>query len=554
MVSARMKPFSKSVWITPAACGAVAPRLTVHARTAFGPAVKEVCRPSSEYAARITRFRPGSSRPMSRRNASRSASSSCTSSSSIAAHTGTTSAPSLAARARTASRCGLFANPSSRTLATYISGFSVNRNRARICDFSSSLRPSERAALPSSSAARSFSSSGRLAIASLSLALAARSAFASALSTASRSANASSVSMVSMSATGSTLPVTCTMSGCSKQRTTCAIASTSRMCARNWLPSPSPFDAPATRPAMSTNSTDAGMIFCGCTMSASCCRRGSGTGTTPTLGSIVQNGKFAAAMPAFVSALKSVDLPTLGRPTMPHLMRTANYGTWDSVEAKASAWVVRLWVQLEMNTIGEGLLLRVPGPESRVPRRVQSLHRLAEVAPDQQRQLVQCARDRVQHRLLVGPGGIAQHPRRHPVAVAGMADADAQAMERAVAEVGDDVAQSVLAAVAAVELQPRGAGRQIQIVVHHQQFLRRDLPVVQRRRHRDAAPVHVRRGLDQPHRLAVDLHPAGFRVQPALETETLARTRCQRIDEPETGVVPVAQVFGLGVAETSDEA
>ena len=35
---------------------------------------------------------------------------------------------------------------------------------------------------------------------------------------------------------------------------------------------------------------DAGMIFCGLTMSASASRRGSGTGTTPTFGSIVQNG------------------------------------------------------------------------------------------------------------------------------------------------------------------------------------------------------------------------------------------------------------------------
>ena len=40
MTSARMKPFSKSVWITPAACGAVSPLWIVHARTSFSPAVK----------------------------------------------------------------------------------------------------------------------------------------------------------------------------------------------------------------------------------------------------------------------------------------------------------------------------------------------------------------------------------------------------------------------------------------------------------------------------------------------------------------------------------
>ena len=39
-VSARMKPFSKSVWITPAACGAFVPLRIVQARVSLGPAVK----------------------------------------------------------------------------------------------------------------------------------------------------------------------------------------------------------------------------------------------------------------------------------------------------------------------------------------------------------------------------------------------------------------------------------------------------------------------------------------------------------------------------------
>ena len=68
------------------------------------------------------------------------------------------------------------------------------------------------------------------------------------------------------------------------------IASTSRMCWRNLLPSPSPFDAPRTSPAMSTNSIAAGMIFDVFDIRASGSRRASGTVTTPTFGSIVQNG------------------------------------------------------------------------------------------------------------------------------------------------------------------------------------------------------------------------------------------------------------------------
>ena len=59
---------------------------------------------------------------------------------------------------------------------------------------------------------------------------------------------------------------------------------------KNLLPKPSPLDAPSTRPAISTNSMTAGMIFCGLSICASLFRRASVTSTTPTLGSIVQKG------------------------------------------------------------------------------------------------------------------------------------------------------------------------------------------------------------------------------------------------------------------------
>lgn len=77
------------------------------------------------------------------------------------------------------------------------------------------------------------------------------------------------------------------------------------MLARNWFPSPSPLLAPFTRPAMSTNSTEVGIIVLELVMLLSTCRRGSGTATLPTFGSIVQNGKLAAsALPFSHRALK----------------------------------------------------------------------------------------------------------------------------------------------------------------------------------------------------------------------------------------------------------
>ncbi len=96
--------------------------------------------------------------------------------------------------------------------------------------------------------------------------------------------------MIAMSSAGDTRPDTWVTSSSSKQRTTWAMASVSRMLARNWLPRPSPFDAPATSPAMSTNSMVVGTTRSGETMAAMRASRSSGTGTTPTLGSMVQNG------------------------------------------------------------------------------------------------------------------------------------------------------------------------------------------------------------------------------------------------------------------------
>ena len=105
-----------------------------------------------------------------------------------------------------------------------------------------------------------------------------------------RSARISSVCTVSMSSAGSTRPATCTTSSSANARTTWQIASASRMLARNLFPSPSPSLAPLTIPAMSTKETVAGTIRSLPKTSASRPSRASGSGTTPTFGSIVANG------------------------------------------------------------------------------------------------------------------------------------------------------------------------------------------------------------------------------------------------------------------------
>src|SRR5688500_17524462 len=68
---------------------------------------------------------------------------------------------------------------------------------------------------------------------------------------------------------------------------------------------------------MSTKRIVVGTVLCVLYNALSWSSRSSGTGTTPTLGSMVQNGKFCACAFALESALNKVLLPTFGRPTTP---------------------------------------------------------------------------------------------------------------------------------------------------------------------------------------------------------------------------------------------
>tara|TARA_B100000575_G_C22867857_1_gene506694 strand:+ start:242 stop:457 length:216 start_codon:yes stop_codon:yes gene_type:complete len=61
-----------------------------------------------------------------------------------------------------------------------------------------------------------------------------------------------------------------------------------------------------------------GNTFSGLTNFSNSINRLSGTEIVPTLGSMVQKGKFADCAFAFERQLNRVDLPTFGSPTIPH--------------------------------------------------------------------------------------------------------------------------------------------------------------------------------------------------------------------------------------------
>ena len=62
------------------------------------------------------------------------------------------------------------------------------------------------------------------------------------------------------------------------------------MLAKNLFPKPSPLEAPLTKPAISVNSTVAGIFLSGLKISVKKSNLSSGTLTTPVFGLIVANG------------------------------------------------------------------------------------------------------------------------------------------------------------------------------------------------------------------------------------------------------------------------
>ena len=141
-------------------------------------------------------------------------------------------------------------------------GFAVRRLYPlnQICASSSSGTSKVLAIFPSSRCAFTASTSSNSLASVLSI-LACLAIFAILLSRISISEKISSRLIVSISRAGSMEPSTWIILVSSKQRTTCTIASTSRILARNWFPSPSPLLAPFTSPAISTNSIVAGVTF-----------------------------------------------------------------------------------------------------------------------------------------------------------------------------------------------------------------------------------------------------------------------------------------------------
>ena len=117
-----------------------------------------------------------------------------------------------------------------------------------------------------------------------------------------------------------------------------------------------------------------------------------------------------------------------------------------------------------------------------------------------------------------------------------------------------NIAQAVVAGMAAAELEPGLPGGNIELIMGYQDGCGLNFVKPGQASHRAAAQVHEGLGFKQPQGLAVDggaghqclvvfvNHPVGFDLP------------CDRIGPPKTGVVPGLFVFWAGVAQAHHHA
>ena len=167
--------------------------------------------------------------------------------------------------------------------------------------------------------------------------------------------------------------------------------------------------------------------------------------------------------------------------------------------------------------------------------------------------LIQHAADaRVYGRCMLG-GRSCQHMGQDPIRTAGMTYADAQAVKFFAAGLVDNIPQAVIAAMTAAGLETDIAGRKVDLVMRDQDLCQRDFIVVKQGGNGRAAFVHKGLRLAQAAIHGAALVAAKLGVKFARSGKGHGALGGQRIDKPETRIVPGAGVLRAGVAEADDQ-
>ncbi|KPX26538.1 hypothetical protein ALQ28_05001 [Pseudomonas syringae pv. delphinii] len=138
--------------------------------------------------------------------------------------------------------------------------------------------------------------------------------------------------------------------------------------------------------------------------------------------------------------------------------------------------------------------------------------------------------------------------------IAWVANAKPQAMKCVlVAELRDDVAQTVMTAMTAAHFEFGNARRQVQFVVRHQNRLDRDTVEARKRRDSLAAAVHVGGGDQQTNILTLMRKASGQAKEFALGNEIGSLRRSNTLNEKSPCVMPGLFVFSAWISQAHDQ-
>src|SRR5882672_4391241 len=183
---------------------------------------------------------------------------------------------------------------------------------------------------------------------------------------------------------------------------------------------------------------------------------------------------------------------------------------------------------------------------------MQLVHHVFAAFVEQRGENRDCIADTADDLILFSGRRTPQHVVEHVILVAGMADTETEAPEL-VAQMRDQVLESVVPARTTAELEAHAPDRQIEVVVRDQHLVEVDLAVIEETLHRKSATIHERERLEDPDLLFTDANLRELALEAALLSKLAVALARERIREPEARVVTRERVFRPGIAQTDDE-
>ena len=141
----------------------------------------------------------------------------------------------------------------------------------------------------------------------------------------------------------------------------------------------------------------------------------------------------------------------------------------------------------------------------------------------------------------------------HLIAMTRVPNADAQSQEIVATEMRDEIAQTVMAAMAPTPLETGRARRQIQFVVDHKNLAAWNPEESGQRCHRPTTAVHERRRFLQPAVVTLELAARDIGMELGLMMQATTVVVGKSVNKPEPGIMLGLCIFRPGIAQTDDE-